>query len=103
MNNKISNSKIEVPQNKDMNDKDYITLILSIEKEMTKNLATALTEASCNELYDSYFDMFKNISTMQRKIYNLMFKKGWYILELADENKINEKINTFTGNLVEIN
>lgn len=74
MNNKIENKKVEVPQTKEMNDKDYITTMLTIEKAMVKDYATALTEASNNDLYNDYLEMFNDVSTLQRDIYNLMFK-----------------------------
>lgn len=93
MNNKIGNPKTKVPQTKQMNDKDYITIMLSIEKAMVKDYSTALTEASNNYLYEDYCDMFNDISDLQREIYNLMFKKGWYCLEQADEDKIAQKLN----------
>ena len=92
--NKISNPKTEVPQTKEMNDKDYITTMLSFEKAMVKNYAVALTEASNNELYEDYYDMFSDVCSLQRQIYNLMFKKGWYCLETAEESKITQKLNT---------
>ena len=62
MNNKISNQKTEVPQTNEMNDKDYITTILSIEKEIVKNYATAMTEASNDELCNDFHDMFDDVS-----------------------------------------
>lgn len=102
MNNKVSNPKTEVPQTNKMNDKDYITAMLSIEKSMLKNYAVSLTEASNDDLYNDYYDMFDDVANMQREIYNLMFKKGWYELETADENKINQKINMLTGELAQL-
>ena len=92
-NNKISNPKTEVEQTSKMNDKDYITTILCVEKAIVKDYATSLTEASNNSLYDDYFDMFEDVSRLQRQIYNLMCKKGWYCLETAQEDKINQKLN----------
>lgn len=93
VNNKISNPKTEVPETKEMNDKDYITTVLTIEKAMVKDYAVALTEASNNDLYEDYCDMFNDVSDLQREIYNLMFKKGWYCLEQSDQNKITKKLN----------
>ena len=45
-NNKISNTKVEVPKGTEMNDKDYINSVLSSLKEMSKNYTLAMTEAS---------------------------------------------------------
>ena len=46
MNNEIKNEKVQVPNGIEMNDKDYLNSLLSCLKEMTKNFATAMTEAS---------------------------------------------------------
>ena len=102
MNNKIKNPKTEVPETLEMNDKDYITTILNLEKAIVKGYATALTEASNNDLYNDYFDMFEEVCSLQREIYNLMFKKGWYCLEMAEENKISEKINNLSQDLMQL-
>lgn len=94
MNNKISNPKTEVPNTNQMNDKDYITTILSMEKQVVKNYAVAMTEASNNDLYNDYHDMFDDVCELQREIYNLMFKKGWYCLEVANDDKIQQKLDS---------
>ena len=39
MNNKIKNPKTEVPETLEMNDKDYMTTMLTIEKGMVKDVA----------------------------------------------------------------
>lgn len=102
MNNKICNPKQEVPSSKDLNDKDYLTAILNLEKMMIKNYTVSLTEASNSSLYNDYYDMFNEISNIQREVYNLMFKKGWYELEEAKDNKIEEKLNTFEQEFKEL-
>lgn len=102
MDNKISNPKTEVPNTPEMNDKDYITTMLSIEKQMVKDFAVALTEASNTDLYNDYYDMFDEVSNMQRQIYNLMFKKGWYSLEKAEESEITQKLNMLEQELPQL-
>ena len=91
MNNKISNPKKEVPNTKNMNDKDYITTILNLEKAIVKGYATALTEASNEVLYNKYKEMFDAYISMQRDVFEFMFRMEWYKLEKADNNKICEK------------
>ena len=102
MNNKISNQTTEVPKTNEMNDKDYITSVLAIEKYIVKDLAVAMTEASNNDLYNEYYDMYDEISDIQRQLYNLMFRKGWYCLEMAEENKIMEKLNKLNEEVKEL-
>ena len=89
--NQITNPKTNVPTGINMNEKDYLTCLLTILKEMTKNYSTAMTEASNEHLYKSYYSIFKEISTLQREVYELMFKNGWYSLEKAEVTKIEQK------------
>ena len=93
-NNKIKNPKIEVAKGVNLNDKDYMNSILSCLKEMVKNYAVSLTEVSNEELYNKYKEMFLRYSELQREVYEVMFRKGWYILEKAEDTKINEKYQT---------
>lgn len=93
-NNKISNPKTEVPTGTNLNDKDYLNSILSLLKEMEKNYTIVLTEVSNEHLFSKYNNMFDNIKNLQREVYELSFKKGWYVLEKVEENKITEKQNT---------
>lgn len=91
MNNKISNPKVEVPKGVSINDKDYMNSLLSCLKKMVKNYAIALTEASNENLYNQYKEMFDTYSSLQREVFEAMFRKGWYSLEQAEEQKINSK------------
>ncbi len=94
--NKISNPKTEVPTGIQLNDKDYVTCLLSSLKDMEKNYVIAMSEASNESLYQKYEKAFLEIATLQRKTYKIMFKKGWYCLEKAPQQKINEKLNTLS-------
>ncbi len=90
-NNQISNPKTSVPTGINMNDKDYITSLLTCLKDMEKNYVIAMTEASCENLYEQYNNIFQNLSKLQREVYELMFRKGWYCLEKAQSDKIDQK------------
>lgn len=96
MNNQISNPKVEVPTGINLNEKDYITCLLTTLKEMSKNYVTAMTEASNESLYSVYKEILEKVSDLQREVYEVMFRKGWYILEKSDTNKINTKYQTFS-------
>lgn len=101
--NKICNQKTEVPTGKSLNDKDYINSLLSSLKEMVKNYSTALTEASNENLYKSYKAMFDNYISLQREVYELMFRNGWYCLEKAETQKIDSKIQMLNQELTDLN
>lgn len=102
-NNKITNPKTETPTGINMNDKDYLTCLLTILKEMSKNYATAMTEASNETLYQSYHSIFNELSTLQRETYELMFQNGWYAMEKAEATKICEKYNTLSTEYQDLN
>lgn len=90
-NNQISNPKVEVPTGVAFNDKDYITSLITCLKEMEKNYTIAMTEASNESLYEKHKQTFCSLADLQREVYELMFRKGWYALEKAEEQKINQK------------
>ena len=92
MSDKICNPITKIKNSKQMNEKNYLITILKIEKELLTTYLTALEDASNSNLYEDYHDMFNDISDLQREIYNLLFEKGWNYLEIANEDKINEKI-----------
>ena len=46
-----------------MNDKFILYDMLNTEKNMKINTATALNEASCDEIYILYHEMFEDISS----------------------------------------
>lgn len=102
-NNKVSNPKSEVPTGIKMNDKDYITCLLDILKDMVKNYTIAMTEASNENLYQSYNSTFQKLIELQRETFELMFRKGWYSLEKAEVSKINEKHQTLSQEYQDLN
>lgn len=95
-NNQIANPKIEVEKGMKLNDKDYLNCLLSTLKEMTKSYALAMTEASNRSLYNIYKQSFEEITLLQREVFDVMFRKGWYILEKCEVTKINDKFNTLS-------
>lgn len=102
-NNKVCNPKVEVPTGMHLNDKDYVTCLLTTLKDMEKNYCIALTEASNEDLYQTYLETFEDLSDLQRDVYEVMFQKGWYCLEKAPDNKIQEKHQTLSQELTELN
>ncbi len=97
MNNQISNPKVEVPTGISCNDKDYLNSLLSCLKEMSKNYVMAMTEASNESLFEKHKQVFLTLISLQREVYELMFRKGWYILEKSDTQKINQKLQTLSN------
>lgn len=90
---KIKNTEVETPKGLELNDKDITNSVLTTLKNMTKNYAVALTEASNDHLYKALKKQFDDISKLQRETFELLFRNGWYILEEADGSKVGEKYN----------
>jgi len=90
-NNKVENPKQQVEETIQLNDCDYLNDILQSEKCMVKDISIALTEASCDYITNIFYDIFDEVLEMQKRAFNLMFKKGWYSLESAEETKIDQK------------
>lgn len=102
-NNQISNPKTATPAGIKLNDKDYGNATLTCLKEMVKNYATVLTEASNETLYQEYKNMFDTYSNLQREVYELMFRKGWYSLEKAETQKIDSKYQMLNQEFTDLN
>ena len=102
-NNEIKNIKVDVPTGISLNDKDYLNSLLSSLKEMSKNYTLSLTEASNEVLYNEYKLMFNDYISMQRDVYELMFRKGWYSLEEADSNKVSSKCQILSQEFTDLN
>ena len=94
MNNKICNMKVEVPKGMSLNDKDYINSLLSTLKEMERNYVIAMSEASNEKLFQTHKATFLKIVDLQREVYEMMFRNGWYQLEKAEETKVSQKCQT---------
>ena len=102
-NNGICNPKTEVPKGTSINDKDYINCLLSSLKEMVKNYATSLTEVSNETLYKEFKTMFDEYSSLQREVYETMFRKGWYTIEKVEQQKLDTKYQTLNQEFMDLN
>ena len=91
--NKVSNPKTPCQEGPNMNDKDYLNVALELEKNMSNNMAVALNEASNSHLYEEIFVMLEDLKDAARECYDLAFRLGWYSLESAEEEKVEEKLN----------
>ena len=103
LNNQITNPKVEVPTGISCNDKDYLNSLLSCLKEMSKNYVMAMTEASNEKLYSQYKQVFLTLIDLQREVYELMFRKGWYSLEKADTQKVGQKLQMLSQEYQDLN
>lgn len=100
---KIKNNIVEVNKGYELNDKDILSDLLENEKNMSNNLSIALNEMSNDVLFKEIYDLFKDTKNLGREIYEELFKNGWYTLETAEENKINQVYNEYLTKLEELN
>ncbi|WP_071460665.1 spore coat protein [Bacillus massilinigeriensis] len=94
---KIQNPETKVEKNPQMNDRDFINDVLTTEKYMTGAYSTTLNELSHDSLYQDITSIFNETQDAQRSLYNLMFKKGWYSIEAADGQKLQQSHQQFQG------
>ena len=92
MNNEIKNQKVEV-NDMELNDKDIINILLNDLKYLVKTYSVSLTESSNSNLCQKEKEMFIDCLSNHRKIYDVIFKNGWYVVEKIDDIKLNEKYN----------
>lgn len=95
----IKNNKVEVPNGIRLNDKDCLNYLLNTLKEMNKNYIVAITEASNEFLYKRYKEMLEMYSELQREVFEMMFRKGWYVLKSASKDEIQSKHQTLNTEL----
>ncbi|ARK31987.1 spore coat protein [Halalkalibacter krulwichiae] len=95
--NKIQNPEMQVPKTPQMNDRDFINDVLSCAKSMTNNYSVALNELSHDQLYQDLSQIFNETQDCQRELYNVMFRKGFYGLEAAEQQKLQQSYQQFSG------
>ncbi|MGC4377783.1 spore coat protein [Fictibacillus sp. Mic-4] len=94
--NKIQNPKTQTPNTPQMNDRDFINDILAYEKYMVSSYGIAGNEASHQALFQEIQSLCTEAHQMQRSLFDMMFKKGWYALEAEDPQKIQQAEQQFT-------
>jgi spore coat protein CotF len=95
--NQIQNPETQIPKTPQMNDRDFLNDMLTTEKYMTSSYGIFLNEASNQQLYQDMLNIFTETQNCQRELFNLMFKKGWYKLEAADPQKLQQSYQQFQG------
>ncbi|MCA1031583.1 spore coat protein [Bacillus timonensis] len=93
--NKIQNPETPVAKTPQYNDRDITNDMLATEKYMTDAYCTALNEASHEALYQDLRTIFNETQDCQRNFYNLMFQNGWYKIEAAPTQKLQQAYQQF--------
>jgi len=95
--NKVQNPETPIAKTPQMNERDFINDMLATEKYMTSAYNVALNEASNASFYQDILTIFTETQNCQRNLYDLMFKNGWYKLEQAEQQKIKQAYQQFSG------
>jgi spore coat protein CotF len=94
---KIKNPETSITKGPQMNDRDFVNDLLATEKYMTNSYSSALHEASHQSLHQDILAIFNETEQAQRDLYNFMFQNGWYSLEAADTQKLQQSYQQFSS------
>ena len=84
-----------------MNDRDIINDVLSTEKYLTDNYNVFARETSYATLHSDVEAILCDTHNAARDSFNLMFQKGWYVLEGVDQQKIQQEQQNFSQYLTQ--
>ncbi|HEY8341464.1 MAG TPA: spore coat protein [Calditerricola sp.] len=99
-NQKIANPKppgepqVKGPQ---MNDRDRANDVLATEKYLCHNYTMMAIESSHHRLHQDVLAILNETHQCQRRLFNLMFEKGWYKLEAAPASEVQNAYQQFAG------
>lgn len=98
--NQIKNPKPPYePQVKgpEMNDRDRVNDILALEKYLTDSFNVSAREASHASLHQDILTVLNETHQCQYEMYELMFRKGHYKLEVEEQNKLDQTHQQFSN------
>ncbi len=82
-----------------MDDKFIMMDALLTEKNLVNNTAIALNEASCDNIYKAYYDIFDKISQEAKELFTLCYNNNWYQLEEAPTTKMTKEYEKLSQEL----
>ncbi|MDQ0273019.1 spore coat protein CotF [Cytobacillus purgationiresistens] len=94
---KVQNPEKPIAKTPQMNDRDLTNDLLATEKYMSDSYSIYLNEASNQNLYEEFLTIFTETKNEQRQLYNLMFERGWYSLDAADQQSLQQSYQKFQG------
>ncbi|MDQ0187540.1 spore coat protein CotF [Cytobacillus kochii] len=94
---KVQNPEKQIAKTPQMNDRDFTNDLLAMEKYMSDSYSIYLNEVSNQTLYEDFMRIFTETKNEQRHLYNLMFERGWYSLDAADQQNLQQSYQQFQG------
>lgn len=89
-------------RNFEFTDEEKLVDILQSTKMMQNIYNTYSIESSSEDIEDVLEDLYLNIKDHQRRIFNLMNRKGWYKLEVEDKSKLTKAYSKGEQDLQEL-
>lgn len=71
-------------------EEELLNDILASEKQVISAYSTGITESSCPNLRNTLVNNFKCAQDIQYKVFNAMAQKGWYQVEDAAANQVQQ-------------
>ena len=78
-------------------DKEMITDALTSQKMITGNYNTFANECASPALKSDFMNILSDEHQIQHEIFSEMQKRGWYNVEQADQNKISQAKQKYSG------
>ena len=79
-----------------MNDQERMTDFISSEKKMTSNYNTYASECVNLALRDDFLNILKQSHQTQSDLFRMAQSKGWYQVEQAPAQKIDQAVQKFS-------
>ncbi len=81
-----------------MNDQEIMENELQVIKGACDLYMHGSIESPTAEVHQAFQDALNETLNIQNKLYNLMAEKGWYKVDTADQNKINQTSQKYMTN-----
>lgn len=79
----------------EMNDRDRINDVLTLEKYLTDSFNVSAREASHASLHRDNMTILNETHQRQYHLFEVMFQKGWYKLEAEQQAKLDQSHQQF--------
>ncbi len=80
----------------EMNDRDRLQDLLSMEKYMATGYNIGLSEAQRPALIQLLFSMLNETHQLQKQVFDVMFQKGWYKMKAASPQEMTQLKTQFS-------
>ncbi len=78
-----------------MQDREIMENELLLVKGVCGLYLNGVLESTTTEVHTAFKDALNESLNMQNKIYNLMVERGWYAVEMAEQQKIEQTKQKF--------